>query len=60
MKDIKPENLKKAFELQNPPDYLESENGKIFFFPIDSSEFAHMDSYVVDAPGTTPVIATKS
>ena len=60
MKDIKPEFLKKVFKLQNPPDYLESENGKIFSFPIDSSEFAHMDSYVVDVPGTTPVISTKS
>ena len=60
MKDIKPENLKEVFELENPPKYLMAENGKIFSFPIDSSEFAHMESYVVDAPGTTPVIATKS
>ena len=60
MKDIKPENLKEVFELENPPKYLMTENGKILFFPIDSSEFAHMDSYVVDVPGTTPVISTKS
>ena len=45
MKDIKPENLKEVFELENPPKYLMTENGKILFFPIDSSEFAHMDSY---------------
>ena len=47
MKDIKPEFLKKVFQLQNPPDYLMAENGEIFSFPIDSSEFAHMDSYVL-------------
>ena len=46
IKDIKPENLKKVFQLQNLPDYLMAENGKIFFFPIDNSDFAHMDSYV--------------
>ena len=60
LKDIKPEILKKVFKLENVPDYLESENGDIFFFPIDSSKFAHMDSYVVKVPGTTPVISTKS
>ena len=60
MEDIKPENLKEVFQLQNPPKYLESENGEIFFFPIDSSKFAHMDSYVVDVPGRTPIISTKS
>ena len=60
MEDIKPENLKEVFQLQNPPKYLESENGEIFFFPIDSSKFAHMDSYVVVVPGTTPEITAKS
>ena len=60
MEDIKPENLKEVFQLQNPPDYLESENGEIFFFPIDSSKCTHMDSYVVVVPGTTPIISTKS
>ena len=60
MKDIKPEFLKEVFQLENPPKYLESENGEIISFPIDSTEFAHMDSYVVVVPGTTPVIATKS
>ena len=40
-----------------------AENGDIFSLPIDSTEFASMDSYVVDVPGTTPttpVISTKS
>ena len=59
-KDINPDFLKKVFKLENVPDYLESENGDIFSFPIDSSEFAHMDSYVVVVPGTTPIISTKS
>ena len=60
LEDINPDFLKKVFQLQNPPDYLESENGDIFFFPIDSSKFVHMDSYVVVVPGTTPEITAKS
>ena len=60
LKDINPEILKKVFKLENAPDYLMSENGDIFVFPIDSSQFVHMDSYVVDIPGKTPVEAKKS
>ena len=60
LKDINPDFLKKVFKLENVPDYLESENGDIFSFPIDSSKFVHMDSYVVVVPGTTPIISTKS
>ena len=59
-KDINPDFLKKVFQLQNPPDYLKSENGEIFSLPIDSTEFAAMDSYVVVVPGSTPVIGAKS
>ena len=39
--------------------YLMSENGDIYFFPIDS-EFLHMDSYVVNIPGKNPVEAKQS
>ena len=60
LKDIKPEILMKVFKLKNVPDYLESENGDIFVFPIDTSKFPYMDSYLLDAPGTTSVVATKS
>ena len=60
LKDINPDFLKKVFKLENTPDYLMSENGEIFSFPIDSSEFVHMDSYVVDIPGKTPVEAKQS
>ena len=59
-KDINPENLKKVFELKNPPEYLMSENGKIFFFPIDSLDLVHKDTYIVKVPGKTPVEAKKS
>ena len=48
------------FQLETPPEYLESENGEIFSFPIDSSEFVHMNSYILDVPGKTPVKAIKS
>ena len=46
------------FKLDNAPDYLMSENGNIFSFPINHSDFVQNDSYVLDA-GTTPVV-TKS
>ena len=59
-KDINPDFLKKVFKLENTPDYLMSENGEIFSFPIDSSEFVHMDSYVLDISDTTPVTTSKS
>ena len=60
LKDINTDFLKEVFKLENPPKYLMAENGRIFSLPIDSSEFAHMDSYIVDASGTTPVPGTTS